>query len=142
MDKFTRGVEVVSSAFIENTEGKILVTKSPKWHGKWTIPGGHIDPGETIIDAAIRETKEETGLIVKAIDIVAWGELINPPDFHRPAHLIYFDVYCKLIGGELKLDERELTNFKWVKPKDALKLDLGSGYPKVFNQLINYLQAK
>lgn len=33
---------------------------------RYTLPGGHIEPGEPIVDAVIREMKEETGLIVKA----------------------------------------------------------------------------
>ncbi|MDO8618533.1 MAG: NUDIX domain-containing protein [Candidatus Daviesbacteria bacterium] len=136
--KFPRGVEIVGSAIIENSEGLILVTKSPKWNGQWTFPGGHIDPGEKIMDAIARETEEETGLKIDPIEIVVWGELIDSPNFIRPAHLIYFDAYCKLISGEVKLDGRELTEYKWVFPQDALRLDLADAYDGAIKKFIEY----
>lgn len=138
MDKFPRGVEVVGSAIIEDSEGRILLTKSPKWNGKWIFPGGHIEAGEKIIDGITREAEEETGLKIKPVEIVAWGELIGSPNFVRPAHFIYFDAYCKLEGGEVKLDGRELTEYKWVSSEDALKLDLADSYDGTIKKFIEY----
>ena len=63
---FPRGIELVTGAVIENQNGEILMVKSHKWNNKWCMPGGHIDPGETIEHAALREAEEETGLKLKA----------------------------------------------------------------------------
>lgn len=142
MDKFPRGVEVVGSAFIENSEGLILTTKSPKWNNKWSFPGGHIEAGEKILDTIVREAEEETGLKINPVKVVAWGELIGSPNFARPAHFIYFDAYCKLISGEVKLDGRELTEYKWVLPEDALKLDLADSYDGAIKKFIEYKKKK
>ena len=90
--EFPKGIEITGSAIIENEKGEILIVKSPKWPNKWLLPGGHVDPGETIMDAQKREAEEETGLSLKAVDIISFGELINSKDFYRPAHFIYFDV--------------------------------------------------
>jgi len=137
-DKFPRGVEVVGSAIIENSEGKILLVKSPKWHNKWTMPGGHIEPGETIDEALLREAEEEVGLSLKSEGIIAYGELIDPPDFHRPAHFIYFDIFCKTENNNIKLDNKELTEYKWVTPQEALEMDLASGYDKTVNDYMKF----
>ena len=99
--KYPRGIELVNGAIIENSNGEILMTQSPKWNDKWCFPGGHVGPGETIIESIIRECEEETSLKLKVISVIRWGELINSKDFHRPAHFIYFDIYCKIISGEL-----------------------------------------
>lgn len=136
--QYPRGVELVGSAIIENDQGEILLTQSPKWHNKWLMPGGHIEPGETILGAQTREAEEETGLKLKPIAIIAWGELINSKDFHRPAHFIYFDIYSKVIGGELKLDGTELTAYKWLKPEDALRIDLAESYDVTIQKFIEY----
>lgn len=136
--KYPRGVEIVGGVIIENDKEEILMVVSPKWSNKWCMPGGHIEPGEKIIEAAAREGEEETGLKLEVIDIVCFGELINSKDFERPAHFIYFDAYCKIIGGELKLDGEELTNYKWIRPKEALELDLAESYKETIQKFIEY----
>lgn len=56
-NKFPRGVEVVAGAIIRKGQ-KILMTRSPKWNNKWVFQGGHIEVGETIAQAGIREGEE------------------------------------------------------------------------------------
>ena len=136
--KFPRGVEIVGSAIIENDKGKILLVRSPKWSNKWTMPGGHIEPGETIIGAIEREAEEETGLKLKPVKIVAFGELIGSKDFHRPAHFIYFDLLCKVENDIVTLDNDELTDYMWVKPEDALKMDLAESYDQTIKDYLEY----
>ncbi|QQG39523.1 MAG: NUDIX domain-containing protein [Candidatus Aenigmatarchaeota archaeon] len=140
-DVFPRGVEIVSGAIIRR-DGKILLTKSPKWHNKWVLPGGHIEAGERILEAAMREGEEETGLKLKPVTILLFGELINSKDFHRPAHFIFFDGIFDVIGGELKLQQNELTESKWLTPEEALKLDLADGYPETLQRYIGFLKSK
>lgn len=140
-NKFPRGIEVVGSAIIENGIDQILLTKSSKLSNKWTMPGGHIEIGEKISDAMAREVKEETGLTVKYIDIIAWGELIDSKDFHRPAHFIYFDVYFKIANNsDILLDQSELQEFVWVSPNEALRMDLADSYEDTINKFIKYIK--
>lgn len=136
--KFPKGVEVVGSAIIENNKGEILLVRSPKWSNKWTMPGGHIELGETISEALEREAEEETGLKLKPIKIIAFGELINSKDFHRSAHFIYFDLLCKAKTENVKIDNKEVKDFKWVTPKNALKMDLAESYDKTIKDYIEY----
>lgn len=140
--KYPKGVEIVGSAIIENNKGEILLVKSPKWSNKWTMPGGHIEPGEKIADALEREAEEETGLKLKPIDIVAFGELIGSKDFHRPAHFIYFDLLCIADNPTIKLDNQELTEYQWVKPENALKADLAESYDRTIEDYLKYKESK
>lgn len=116
-NKFPRGVEIVGSAIIENKKGEILLVKSLKWANKWTMLGGHIEPGEGMEEALLREAEEEVGLKMKSKGIIAFGELIDSKDFHRSAHFIYFDILCKTDSVNIKLDNKELFEYAWVKPK-------------------------
>jgi nucleoside triphosphatase len=140
--KYLRGIEVVGGVIVENSKGKILLTRAQKWHNKWSMPGGHLEPGESIIKGSIREGSEETGLRLKPIEIVSWGEVINSKDFHRPAHFIFFDVYCKILGGKLRLQKAELNKFLWVEPGAALKFKLAEGYDKTIKDFIKYKKSK
>jgi len=102
------------------------------------MPGGHIEPGEKIAMAMAREIEEEVGLKVEFVDIVAWGELIDSKDFHRPAHFVYFDVYYKLASEEVKLDDVEIKDYKWLFPEEALKLNLAESYADTINKFLLY----
>ena len=135
---FPRGIEVVTSAIIENKKGEIFLARSPKWGNKWTMPGGHVEPGEKIMSAVVREGREETGLVLKPVKVVIWGEMIGPKGFGRPAHLVFFDVHCRVVRGRVRLEKRELTEWRWAKPRDALKLDLAEGYRHVVRKFILY----
>ncbi len=137
-NKFPKGVEIVGSAIIENSKGEILLVKSPNWHNKWTMPGGHIEPGETINEAVIREAKEEVGLSLKSEGVITYGELIGSKDFYRPAHFIYFDILCKTNTFDVKLDNKELTEYKWATPQEALKMDLAESYDQTIKDYMKF----
>ncbi len=137
-NKFPRGVEVVCSPILENDKGEILLVKSPKWHNKWITPGGHVEPGETIEQALLREVKEEAGLSLKISGPTWWGEIIDSKDFHRPAHFIYFNVLCSTDNFDVKLDNKELTEYKWVTPQEALKMDFLESYKKTLRDYMKF----
>jgi nucleoside triphosphatase len=135
---YPRGIEIVGSIIIENDAVEILLAKSTKWGDKWVFPGGHVEPGERIAEALAREGHEETGLDIKPIAIFHFGELLNSKDFHRNAHFIFFDVYGKLIGGEVHLDPKELDSYQWITPQKALSLDLGETFRETLEAFIFY----
>ncbi|MFA5966978.1 MAG: NUDIX domain-containing protein [Patescibacteria group bacterium] len=138
MNKYDGQVESVVAPIIVNDEGKILLMTSPKWGDKYTLPGGHIEYGETLSQAAEREAKEESGLDVKALYLVDAGTMINSPEFFRKqAHFVYHRVACKVVGGELNTDSVETTELVWVTPEEALKLPLATGMEVSIKNYIN-----
>ena len=137
MNKYEGLVEAVAAPVIVNDKGEVLLIKSHKWGDKYLIPGGHIETGETILEAAKREGEEETGLKLEPQYCVNVGELIYDPDFHRKAHLLYFHVVCKAVSSEVKLDGIELKDFVWVDPRKALDFDFVAGVKKSIKNLIN-----
>ena len=68
--------EPTVGGLIVNNEGKILLAKSHKWFDKYTLPGGHIEIGETMEEALKREVKEEVGLDVEVIEFLTMQEAI------------------------------------------------------------------
>lgn len=139
---FPKGIEVVGSVIIENDEGEVLLTKSRVWGEKWAMPGGHVEPGEGLIESQVREGKEETGLDLVPVEIVSWGELIGSSDFHRRAHFVYFDVYCRTATKSVRLRGGELLEFRWVRPEEALGMDLAESYDRVLRDFIRYKRSE
>ena len=144
MSKYDGTVEVVGAPIILNKKGEILFVKSHKWGDKYIIPGGHVEAGETIFEAALREGEEETGLKLKPLYCVNIGELIYSPDYHRKAHLVYFHIVCEALTEDVHLDGVELNNFFWIDPKEALdkKLVFSDGIEKSIKNLISGIQFK
>ena len=81
--------EPTVGALIFNPEGKIFLMKSHKWFGKYVIPGGHIELGETAADAVKREVKEETGLDVDDVKFIMHQEFIFDEVFWKKKHFIF-----------------------------------------------------
>ena len=62
----THPIELTNMCMLRRADGKVLVQnrRDPNWGGL-TFPGGHVEPGESLVDSVIREMQEETGLTVK-----------------------------------------------------------------------------
>ena len=116
--------KVVVGCFILNDKNEILLVKSYKWPGKWVVMGGHIEWGEKIAEAVIREVKEELGLTVKFDHVIETVEFVLDPSFHAEKHFVALQSMCHVVGDStLKLDNDEIQEAKWFSIKDALQLE-------------------
>jgi nucleoside triphosphatase len=113
--------EPTVGVFIFNHADEILLVKSHKWHGKYVVPGGHVELGERIEEAAVREAKEETGLDIHDLKFVNFQEFIYDVSFWKKRHFIFFDYACKTDSLTVELND-EAQEHIWVKPEAALRL--------------------
>jgi len=125
--------EPTVGALIFNVEGKIFLMASPKWKGKFAVPGGHVEIGETLEQAVRREVKEETNLDVEEVQFVKFQEFILGKEFHKPMHFLFFDFRCTTKGGNVVLND-EGTNFLWITVEEALHLPLASSTRSLITQ--------
>jgi len=104
-------------------EGKILLTQREDFE-TWILPSGGVEDDESIAQAAIRETKEETGLDVELTGLVGiYSRLGNM----FPVHAILF--VAKPIGGEIKCQEGETIAVEWFA-FDKIPSPLSAGHKK------------
>jgi nucleoside triphosphatase len=128
--------EPTVGALIVNKEGKILLVKSHKWLDKFTLPGGHIEIGETIVEAVKREVKEEVGLDVQVGNLLLMQEAIFAPEFYKKRHFIFIDFACRSKDEQVKLDQDELQDHIWTYPGAAYNLKLDSFTKKTIDKFM------
>ncbi|MFA5871946.1 MAG: nucleotide exchange factor GrpE [Parcubacteria group bacterium] len=133
--------EPVVGALILNRDGKILLAKSKKWSGQFTVFGGHVEMGETLEEAIRREVKEEAGIDVEVMGRLGFDESIFDKDFHEKKHFIFIDFLCRY-GGEddtVKLCSKEFEdNYIWTDMKDISKLKVHPSTIELVNAYRKY----
>ena len=114
---------VAAGAAIFDESGRLLLTRRAD-NGRWCVPGGAAEIGDSPSDVAVRETYEETGLRVKPV------ALIGVYDSRRHARAARIQHYSMLFaaertGGELA-ETHEVTAFAWVTKPEALAMNLNA----------------
>ena len=105
------GVGVV----VHNGESVVLVErgKAPK-KGLWAVPGGLVELGESVRDAAKREVEEECGISIELGDVISVVDLINKDESGNVQfHYILIDFTARWLSGELQAAS-DATDAKWV----------------------------
>lgn len=110
--------------WIYNSNGEILVQKramaKKNWPGYYDMPAaGHVESGESPLEGAIRETKEEIGLDLRPEDLTFAFEYIHDSSWELGQ--VYF-VKCDKKAEEFKLQEKEVELVKWLSFDDFKKL--------------------
>ncbi|MEM3578958.1 MAG: NUDIX hydrolase [Candidatus Bathyarchaeia archaeon] len=124
--RFYPSQPVVGVGAIIVCNGKILLEKrkGEPGKGKWSVPGGLVELGETVEEAVVREVKEETGLDVaepELIDVV--DNIVRDENGEIKWHFVILDYYVKVKGGELQAAD-DAEEICWVPFGEAEKYDL------------------
>jgi len=89
-------------AIIIEQDRVVLVKRGhPPLSGEWSIPGGVLEVGETIRQAAVREALEETGLAVEVGELLGvYDRIVRDADERTRYHYVLIDFLCRRIAGE------------------------------------------
>jgi 8-oxo-dGTP diphosphatase len=85
-------------------DGRVVLIRRGKepLRGRWVIPGGTVELGETLQDALVREMQEETGLLVRPREVVLVFDRIQREGPSVEYHYVIIDYACEYVSGELK----------------------------------------
>ena len=98
--------------------GKVLLVErsKPPWQGRWSLPGGHVEWGETLRDAAVREVLEETGLTIAILRLVDTIDVINRDEGRAVRSHYALTVFLgRLISGLLQPGS-DAAAVMWAEP--------------------------
>ncbi len=112
------------SGLCRREDGYILLLKRmhmPR-QGTWTLPGGFVEPGESGVQALLREVFEETGLSVE--NPVPQSAFPNTYTYQEVTYSTFDMVYLCELRGVLKLDGIEVDAFKWFSPDELRTADI------------------
>ena len=87
---------------------RFLIVQESKHGQPWYLPAGRVEEGESFADAAVRETREETGLTVEAVKVL--GERVHPKTGRAMSYTA-----CTVLDGEAHVaDAEELAEIAWI----------------------------
>lgn len=107
-------------------DGRVLLVKRghPPLAGEWSIPGGVLEVGETLREAAIREAREETCLTVEPADLLGVYDRVLRDDEGRILyHYVLIDFLCRRVSGEARAAD-DADEVRWFTPEETGKLAL------------------
>ncbi len=139
-ERLARPVPGVGVAVVHNGALLVVLRGRGANAGLWAIPGGKVDYGESMQEAAVREVREETGIDVELDEVVWVGDAIGPGD--PPAwHYTLVDFKARVIGGTLAAAD-DAEEVAWVPLDEVLELAVTPTMPDLVANLLRDRQGE
>ena len=116
--------------------GRVLLVRRghPPEQSAWSVPGGRLEPGETVTEAVAREMAEETGLQVAVLGLVAAVDWIErAPGGELLRHFVILDHLVEVLGGELAAGD-DADEAGWFAPGELARLTTTAGLVDVIER--------
>jgi 8-oxo-dGTP diphosphatase len=92
----------VGAIIIEDARVVLVKRLHPPLQAEWSIPGGVLEVGELVREAAIREAREETGLTVEPAELLGvYDRILRNPEKQVQYHYVLIDFLCRRVAGDL-----------------------------------------
>jgi 8-oxo-dGTP diphosphatase len=114
-------------------DGRVLLVKRghPPLAGEWSIPGGVLELGETLRQAAIREAREETCLTIETVELLGvYDRVLRDDDGRAIYHFVLIDFLCRRVTGEAEAAD-DADEVRWFSPAEAAELNLADDTAEV-----------
>jgi 8-oxo-dGTP diphosphatase len=102
-------------------QGHVLLVQrgTEPMKGRWSIPGGLLEVGESLVAGVAREVCEETGLLVEPIELIELLDRIHREGERIRYHYVIADYLCRVTGGDLQASS-DAAAVRWVEREEWL----------------------
>ncbi|MBL8002472.1 MAG: NUDIX hydrolase [Flavobacteriales bacterium] len=113
-------VALTVDAVVTDARGRVLVMErgTGPFRGSWVLPGGYVDPGETVEQACIREVREELGLAVKLTGLIG---IYSEPGRDPRGAVVSIAYRAEVTGGTLTVTD-EARAHRWLEPEEEVPM--------------------
>jgi 8-oxo-dGTP diphosphatase len=110
---------------IINEDRALIIQRGrPPRQGEWTVPGGMLELGETLRSGTEREVLEETGLVVKAGEVLdVFDSIHSDPEGRTQYHYVLVDFLCTWVSGELRAGS-DVAQARWITREELESMPL------------------
>ena len=123
------GRPVPAAAGVVFRGNDVLMVKrgGPPHQGRWSVPGGAVEEGETVEAAVVRELLEETAVRARPIQVVLAHDLIErDPKGRVRFHYAIVDILCEYLEGD-PMPASDAVNARWIPVRELHEYDVSEG---------------
>ncbi|MGA9393469.1 MAG: NUDIX hydrolase [Candidatus Sulfotelmatobacter sp.] len=114
----------VGAIIIEESRVVLVKRLHPPLQAEWSIPGGVLEVGEMVREAAIREAREETGLTVEPGELLGvFDRILRNPEKRVQYHYVLIDFLCRRVAGDL-MAASDAAEVRWFSQDELAGLKL------------------
>jgi ADP-ribose pyrophosphatase YjhB (NUDIX family) len=123
-------------------DGRVLLARraKPPLLGRWSIPGGTVELGETLKEALVREMAEETRLEVEPLEVLAVFDRIQREGGEVVFHYVIVDYLCRHVSGSARAGS-DAAEVAWAGPDELERFDLTAKANEVVTEAFRLASA-
>ncbi len=107
----------VGAIIVDGNEVLLIRRAQKPMKGCWSIPGGMLELGESLLEGVRREAREETCLVVEPVEVVEVLDRIYREDGRVRYHYVIVDYLCRVTGGSLQAAS-DAAEARWTAPSE------------------------
>lgn len=129
MTEYRNPALTVDTIILEDNRAVLIKRLNDPYKDCWAIPGGFVEYGERVEDAALREAKEETGLDIELTKLIG---VYSDPNRDPRGHTVTVAYLARITGGKLKSDS-DARDAKFMELNEIKNMKLAFDHNEIFN---------
>ncbi len=137
-----RPIVAVGGVVIHDSRALLIRRGQPPLEGRWSIPGGILEVGETIAEGIERELREETGVQVRVLELIEiYEKVFRDRDDQPQYHFVILDYLCDFVEGTAE-PGGDVTEVVWASEQQLDSLALTGAANRVIRKALSAVRGR